>query len=74
MGWIYLSKQPLVIALNGTINLMIMLTYTRISIIQVLQNPSYQVPYQQPMLVSRGRLPYLLGYSFQGSPHTSMLD
>jgi hypothetical protein len=26
------------------------------------------------MLVSRGRLPYLLGYSFQGSPHTSMLD
>jgi len=36
MGWIYLSGQPLVIALSGTINLTIMLTYNHMSIIQVM--------------------------------------
>jgi hypothetical protein len=45
MGWIYLLGQPLVMALNGTINLTIMLIYSHMSIIQVMQHPSYQVPY-----------------------------
>ncbi len=74
MGWIYLSGQPLVIALSGTVNMMIMLIYSHMSIIQVLQHPSYQVPYQQPMLVSRGHHPCLLGCGLQGSLHTTLLD
>ncbi len=72
MGWIYLLKQPMVIALSGTANLMIMLIYSHMLLIQVLQHPSYQVPYQQPMLVSGGHHPYLLGYGFQGSLHTTL--
>ncbi len=43
MGWIYLSRQPLVITLSRIVNLMIMLTYSHMLLIQVLQHPSYQV-------------------------------
>ncbi len=74
MGWIYLLGQPLVIALSGTINLMIMLTYNHMLIIQVLQHMSYQVPYQQPMLVLRGHHPCLLGCGLQGNPHIALSD
>jgi len=62
------------ITLSGIVKLMIMLTYSHMLIIQVLQHPSYQVFYQQPMLVSRGHNPCLLGCDLQGSPHIAMLD
>ncbi len=61
-------------ALDMTTNLTMMLTCNRMSIIQALQHPSYQLPYQQPMLVSRGHLPYLLGCDLKASFHTTMLD
>jgi hypothetical protein len=47
--------------------MMIMLTCSRMLIIQVLQHPSYQVPYQQPMLVLGKHRPCFLGCGLQGS-------
>ncbi len=74
MNLICLLGQPSMKALDGTINLTMMLICNHMSIIQALQHPSYQLPYQQPMLVSRGHLPCLLGCDFQASPHTTVLD
>jgi hypothetical protein len=39
-------------------NLKMMLTYSHMSIMQALQQPSYQLHYQRPILVLGGHLPF----------------
>jgi len=41
-----------------TINWKMMLTYSHMSIMQALQQPSYQLHYQQPILVLGRHLPF----------------